>query len=75
MPFNDTLICYSVCAVRTCICTLDYYIENKGEIFNLYDTNGRRKDIINAIQIYITILYDLLNNQNYMGQILFTFPF
>ncbi len=30
-------------------------------VFNLFDTNGRRNDVINAIQIYLTIIRDLNN--------------
>lgn len=29
------------------------------QVFNLWDTNGRRKDVLNAIQIYLGILNDL----------------
>jgi len=32
---------------------------SEGQIFNLWDTNGRRSDILNAIQIYLSILKDL----------------
>ena len=32
----------------------------KGQIFNLMDTNGRRSDVINALQGYLTILDDIL---------------
>lgn len=32
--------------------------DNK-QIFNLWDTNGRRADILNAIDIYLNILFDL----------------
>lgn len=34
-----------------------------GQIFNLMDTNGRRNDVINALQGYLTILDDLQNSQ------------
>ena len=30
-------------------------------IFNLWDTNGRRKDVLNALDIYIRILHNLSN--------------
>lgn len=33
------------------------------QIFNLMDTNGRRNDVINALQGYLTILNDILRNQ------------
>ncbi|WP_028515267.1 AlwI family type II restriction endonuclease [Ruminococcus flavefaciens] len=33
------------------------------QIFNLMDTNGRRNDVINALQGYLTILDDLLRNK------------
>ena len=32
--------------------------EKEGQIFNLMDTNGRRNDVINALQGYLTILDD-----------------
>ena len=35
----------------------------EGQIFNLMDTNGRRKDVINALQGYLTILDDVQNMQ------------
>lgn len=35
----------------------------KGQIFNLMDTNGRRNDIMNALQSYLTILDDIQNKQ------------
>ncbi|MFR1517745.1 MAG: AlwI family type II restriction endonuclease [Clostridia bacterium] len=31
----------------------------KGQIFNLWNTNGRRRDILNALQIYLKILHEL----------------
>lgn len=31
----------------------------KNQVFNLWDTNGRRHDVINAIEIYLRILQDL----------------
>ena len=34
------------------------------QIFNLMDTNGRRGDVINAIQIYLDVLIDLIYNKN-----------
>ena len=33
------------------------------QIFNLMDTNGRRNDVINALQGYLTILDDIQNEQ------------
>lgn len=35
----------------------------EGQIFNLMDTNGRRNDVINALQGYLTILDDIQNEQ------------
>lgn len=32
-----------------------------GQIFNLWDTNGRRADVINALTIYLRVLNDLNN--------------
>ena len=32
--------------------------DNK-QIFNLWDTNGRRADVLNAIDIYLNILFEL----------------
>lgn len=32
------------------------------QVFNLMDTNGRRNDVINALQGYISILNDIVNN-------------
>jgi hypothetical protein len=36
---------------------------SEGQIFNLMDTNGRRNDVINALQGYLTILDDVQNNK------------
>lgn len=36
----------------------------QGQVFNLMDTNGRRNDVINALQGYLTILDDILNNRH-----------
>jgi hypothetical protein len=33
------------------------------QVFNLMDTNGRRNDVINALQGYLSILNDILRNQ------------
>lgn len=38
-------------------------IVKNGQIFNLMDTNGRRNDVINALQIYLKILENLINTQ------------
>jgi hypothetical protein len=38
-------------------------IIKEGQIFNLMDTNGRRKDVINALQGYLTILDDIQNSK------------
>lgn len=35
----------------------------EGQIFNLMDTNGRRNDVINALQGYLSILNDVQNIQ------------
>lgn len=35
----------------------------KGQIFNLMDTNGRRNDVINALQGYLSILDEIQNVQ------------
>ena len=35
----------------------------EGQIFNLMDTNGRRNDVINALQGYLSILDDIQNEQ------------
>lgn len=35
----------------------------EGQIFNLMDTNGRRNDVIHALQGYLTILDDIQNNK------------
>lgn len=39
----------------------------EGQIFNLMDTNGRRNDVINALQGYLTILDDIQNEQKRIG--------
>ena len=36
------------------------------QVFNLMDTNGRRNDVINALQGYLTILNDILRNKKMM---------
>ena len=38
-------------------------IIKEGQIFNLMDTNGRRNDVINALQGYLTILDDIQNSK------------
>lgn len=38
-------------------------IIKEGQIFNLMDTNGRRNDVINALQGYLTILDDIQNTK------------
>ena len=35
------------------------------QVFNLMDTNGRRNDVIDALQGYITILKEVLNNDEW----------
>jgi hypothetical protein len=34
---------------------------NQGQVFNLWDTNGRRNDVLNALKIYIEVLIELKN--------------
>ena len=50
-------------------------LNNEKQIFNLMDTNGRRNDIINALQGYLSILSDLNgewdNLPNSLSQYLF----
>lgn len=36
----------------------------EGQIFNLMDTNGRRNDVINALQGYLSILDEIQNKRN-----------
>ena len=36
-----------------------------GQIFNLWDTNGRRSDVINAISIYLNILNEIKEEYPY----------
>lgn len=36
---------------------------SEGQVFNLMDTNGRRNDVIEALQGYLTILDDIENNK------------
>ena len=35
----------------------------ENQIFNLMDTNGRRNDVINALQGYIVILDEITNQE------------
>lgn len=35
---------------------------SKDQVFNLWDTNGRRHDVINALEIYLQILNELYTN-------------
>lgn len=35
-------------------------LDNQTQVFNLFNTNGRRKDIINAYTVYMEILNDLI---------------
>ena len=37
---------------------------SRNQVFNLMDTNGRRNDVINALQGYLMILDNLLNEKN-----------
>ena len=34
-------------------------IVTKNQVFNLFNTNGRRKDVLNAYKIYLEILSEL----------------
>ena len=34
---------------------------SSNNIFNLWDTNGRRNDILNALNVYLNILKELLD--------------
>lgn len=36
-------------------------VNNDKAIFNLLDTNGRRNDVVNALQIYLSVLDEILN--------------
>ena len=40
------------------ICEVDMIIE-KGHIFNLMDTNGRRSDVLNALKVYLQIIEEI----------------
>ena len=50
-------------------------IDNEKQVFNLMDTNGRRKDVINALQGYLSILDNITGEwdrmPNSMSQYLF----
>lgn len=50
-------------------------IKNEEQVFNLMDTNGRRNDVINALQGYLSILSDLTgewgNLPNSLSQYMF----
>ena len=37
-------------------------LQSNEQIFNLYDTNGRRSDVLNAYKIYLRIIKDLKIN-------------
>lgn len=39
---------------------------NKGEVFKLMDSNGRRKDVINALNGYLNILDEMANEGNFL---------
>lgn len=39
-------------------------VNNSTDIFNLMDTNGRRSDVINALQGYLSILDDIINTRH-----------
>lgn len=39
-------------------------VKSSNEIFNLMDTNGRRDDVINALQGYITILDEIIHTKH-----------
>ena len=34
-------------------------LDNNKQVFNLWDTNGRRADVLNAIEIYLSMLVEL----------------
>ena len=38
-------------------------IKRDSQIFNLMDTNGRRNDVVNALQGYLSILDDVQNEK------------
>lgn len=40
-------------------------IVKKNQVFNLMDTNGRRNDVINAIQIYLSILNEIQTEKHW----------
>ena len=37
----------------------------ENQVFNLWDTNGRRADVINAFDIYLSILLEENNKENF----------
>ena len=39
---------------------------NKGEVFKLMDSNGRRKDVINALSGYLNILDEMENEGDFL---------
>ena len=39
-------------------------LSNEKQIFNLMDTNGRRNDVTNALQLYLSILSDFNGEWN-----------
>lgn len=46
---------------------------DRKQVFNLWDTNGRRHDVINAIVIYLNILHDL--EKDYPGETWGSYPY
>lgn len=44
----------------------------RNSIFNLWDTNGRRKDVINALEIYLRILKE--EKENFPDEIWSSYP-
>lgn len=40
-------------------------IAKRKQVFNLMDTNGRRNDVINAIQTYLSILNEIQTEKHW----------
>lgn len=47
-------------------------IVERGQIFNLMDTNGRRKDVLNALKVYLEILEEI--KENYPAETWSSYP-
>ncbi|MCM1221798.1 MAG: hypothetical protein NC548_45740 [Lachnospiraceae bacterium] len=39
---------------------------NKGEVFKLMDSNGRRKDVVNAFNHYVSILDEMAKEEDFL---------